>query len=91
MMAPGSRPAFYVFLAAGIYLLLAIEVADRWEKVAVLRFGRHVGLRRPGLFHVFPSVDRLSRFLDQRIRVASSGSCDDLRQEPLLRATGGQS
>jgi regulator of protease activity HflC (stomatin/prohibitin superfamily) len=52
-------------------LLFAIKVADQWEKVAVLRFGRYVGLRGPGLFHVFPIVDRLSRFVDQRIRVAS--------------------
>ena len=71
MMALGSHTAFYVCLAVGIYLLFAIKVADQWEKVAVLRFGRYVGLRGPGLFHVFPIVDRLSRFVDQRIRVAS--------------------
>jgi regulator of protease activity HflC (stomatin/prohibitin superfamily) len=71
MIGVGSRTAFYVCLAVGIYLLFAIKVADQWEKVAVLRFGRYVGLRGPGLFHVFPIVDRLSRFVDQRIRVAS--------------------
>ena len=71
MMALGSRTAFYICLAVGIYLLFAIKVADQWEKVAVLRFGRYVGLRGPGLFHVVPIVDRLSRFVDQRIRVAS--------------------
>ncbi|HKT26135.1 MAG TPA: slipin family protein [Terriglobales bacterium] len=71
MMALGSRTAFYLCLAVGIYLLFAIKVADQWEKVAVLRFGRYVGLRGPGLFHVVPIVDRLSRFVDQRIRVAS--------------------
>lgn len=71
MMALGSRMAFYLCLAVGIYLLFAIKVADQWEKVAVLRFGRYVGLRGPGLFHVVPIVDRLSRFVDQRIRVAS--------------------
>lgn len=71
MMALGSRTAFYVCLAVGIYLLFAIKVADQWEKVAVLRFGRYLGLRGPGLFHVVPIVDRLSRFVDQRIRVAS--------------------
>src|SRR5689334_656896 len=71
MMALGSRTAFYVCLAVGIYLLFAIKVADQWEKVAVLRLGRYVGLRGPGLFHVFPIADRLSRFVDQRVRVAS--------------------
>ncbi len=71
MTALGSRTAFYVCLGVGVYLLFAIKVADQWEKVAVLRFGRYVGLRGPGLFHIFPIVDRLSRFVDQRTRVAS--------------------
>jgi regulator of protease activity HflC (stomatin/prohibitin superfamily) len=55
----------------GLYFLFSIKVADQWEKVAVLRLGRYVGLRGPGLFHVIPIVDTLSRYVDQRIRVAS--------------------
>src|SRR5581483_7868298 len=55
----------------GIYFLFAIKVVRQWEKVAVLRLGRYVGLRGPGLCHIIPIVDRLSRFVDQRIRVAS--------------------
>jgi len=56
---------------AGLYLLFAIRVADQWEKVAVLRLGRFIGLRGPGLFHVIPIVDRLSASVDQRVRVAN--------------------
>jgi len=55
----------------GLYFLSAIKVADQWEKVAVLRFGKYVGLRGPGLFFVIPVVDSLSRYVDQRVRVAS--------------------
>jgi len=55
----------------GLYLLFSIKVADQWEKVAVLRLGRYVGLRGPGLFHIVPVIDQLSRFVDQRVRVAS--------------------
>ena len=58
-------------LVVGFYLLFAIKVADQWEKVAVLRLGRFVGLRGPGWFHIIPIVDRLSRFVDQRVRTAS--------------------
>jgi len=53
----------------GIYFLFAIKVAPQWEKVALLRFGRYVGLRGPGIFTVIPVVDTLSRFVDQRVRV----------------------
>ena len=58
-------------LLAGLYLLFSIKVVDQWEKVAVLRLGRYIGLRGPGWFHVFPIVDTLSRYVDQRTRVAS--------------------
>jgi regulator of protease activity HflC (stomatin/prohibitin superfamily) len=55
----------------GLYLLFAIRVADQWEKVAVLRMGRYCGLRGPGLFIIVPVVDSLSRYVDQRVRVAN--------------------
>ena len=67
----GRREPFYGGLLIGLYLLFSIKVADQWEKVAVLRLGRYVGLRGPGWFHVIPIVDTLSRYVDQRIRVAS--------------------
>ncbi len=71
MIALGSRSPMVAGLVIGIYLLFSIKVADQWEKVAVLRLGRFIGLRGPGLFHMFPIIDRLSRYVDQRVRVAS--------------------
>ena len=67
----GSRAPIIAGFAVGVYLLFSIKVADQWEKVAVLRLGRYIGLRGPGLFHVIPIVDSLSRYVDQRVRVAS--------------------
>jgi regulator of protease activity HflC (stomatin/prohibitin superfamily) len=66
-----NRIPLYAGIVIGVYLLFSIKVADQWEKIAVLRLGRYIGLRGPGLFHVVPIVDRLSRVVDQRIRVAS--------------------
>jgi len=67
-----NRPAPAIAGAVvGLYLLFSIKVADQWEKVAVLRLGRFIGLRGPGFFLIIPIVDRLSRFVDQRVRVAS--------------------
>jgi regulator of protease activity HflC (stomatin/prohibitin superfamily) len=67
----GNRVPFFAGLLIGVYLLFSIKVADQWEKVAVLRLGRYIGLRGPGLFHVIPIVDTLSRYVDQRVRVAN--------------------
>jgi regulator of protease activity HflC (stomatin/prohibitin superfamily) len=72
VMAATNQPwPALVGAAIGIYLMFAIRVADQWEKVAVLRLGRYIGLRGPGMFHIIPIVDTLSRFVDQRVRVAS--------------------
>jgi regulator of protease activity HflC (stomatin/prohibitin superfamily) len=67
----GRREPSVGGLLIGLYFLFSIKVADQWEKVAVLRLGRYIGLRGPGIFHVIPIVDTLSRYVDQRIRVAS--------------------
>jgi regulator of protease activity HflC (stomatin/prohibitin superfamily) len=44
---------------------------QQWQRVAVLRFGRYRGLRGPGMFLIVPVMDTLSRFVDQRVRVAT--------------------
>src|SRR5690349_15486135 len=56
-------------ILAGVYLLFSLKVADQWQKVAVLRLGKYQGLRGPGLFHIIPVIDTMSRFVDQRVRV----------------------
>jgi len=72
-----------VFFLIGLYLLFAIRVADQWEKVAVLRFGKFTGLRGPGLFHMIPVVDSLSRYVDQRVRVANVSAESTLTRDTV--------
>jgi len=58
-------------LAIGVYLLFSIKVVQQWQRVAILRFGKYRGLRGPGIFLIVPIMDTLSRFVDQRVRVAT--------------------
>jgi len=53
----------------GLYLLFAIRQANQWEKAIVLRFGRFLHMRGPGLFTLVPVVDSVYRMVDQRVRV----------------------
>jgi regulator of protease activity HflC (stomatin/prohibitin superfamily) len=69
--------------ALGIYLLFAIKVVKQWEKVAVLRLGRYVGLRGPGLFHIVPIVETLSPYVDQRVRVANVSAESTLTRDTV--------
>jgi regulator of protease activity HflC (stomatin/prohibitin superfamily) len=67
----------------GLYLLFAVKVADQWEKVAVLRLGRYIGLCGPGVFFIIPVIDSLSRYVDQRVRVASVSAESTLSRDTV--------
>jgi regulator of protease activity HflC (stomatin/prohibitin superfamily) len=79
----GNAAGVIVGATLGLYCLYAIRVADQWEKVAVLRLGKYVGLRGPGVFHVIPIVDRLSRYVDQRVRVANVSAESTLTRDTV--------
>jgi regulator of protease activity HflC (stomatin/prohibitin superfamily) len=51
----------------GIVLARSPKVAKQWERAVVLRLGKYIGLRGPGLFWVMPFVDSVSAYVDQRI------------------------
>jgi regulator of protease activity HflC (stomatin/prohibitin superfamily) len=66
------RPDSEILIAtAAIATILApsIQIAYQWEKAVVLRFGKFQGLRKSGLFVVFPIMDKVTQFVDQRVRV----------------------
>jgi regulator of protease activity HflC (stomatin/prohibitin superfamily) len=50
----------------GFLLMRSPRIAQQWERAVVLRLGRFIGLRGPGLFFVVPLVDRVSSWIDQR-------------------------
>ena len=78
------NPAPAIFGAlVGVYLLFAIKVVRQWEKVAVLRLGRYVGLRGPGICHIIPVVETLSPYVDQRVRVASVSAESTLTRDTV--------
>jgi regulator of protease activity HflC (stomatin/prohibitin superfamily) len=55
-----------VIIILGLALMQSPRVAQQWERGVVLRLGRYVGLRGPGLFWVVPFVDSVSSWIDQR-------------------------
>jgi regulator of protease activity HflC (stomatin/prohibitin superfamily) len=55
----------------GLFLAQSPKVAKQWEKAVVLRLGKYVGLRGPGLFWIVPLIDSVSAYVDQRIITTS--------------------
>jgi regulator of protease activity HflC (stomatin/prohibitin superfamily) len=62
----GSRTVLIAACLAGLVLMQSPRIAQQWERAVVLRFGRFVGLRGPGLFWIAPFLDRVSSWIDQR-------------------------
>ncbi len=58
-----------ILVVISLVVSSAIQIADQWEKGIVLRLGKFIGLKGPGLFFIIPIVDRIDTFIDQRIRV----------------------
>jgi regulator of protease activity HflC (stomatin/prohibitin superfamily) len=62
-----ANPLFVLTGAvAGIVLMQSPKIADQWERAVVLRLGRYIGLRGPGLFFILPFVDSVTTWIDQR-------------------------
>jgi regulator of protease activity HflC (stomatin/prohibitin superfamily) len=51
----------------GLLLAQSPKIARQWERAVVLRLGKFIGLRGPGLFWIVPFVDQISAWIDQRV------------------------
>jgi len=60
---------FWIVAGAAIGLLAAQspKVSRQWERAIVLRLGKYVGMRGPGLFWIVPLVDTVQVYIDQRV------------------------
>ena len=52
--------------AVGLFASMAPKIGRQWERAVVLRMGRYVGLKGPGVFTVIPFVDSIATWIDQR-------------------------
>ena len=64
--ATGDPVPLVVMALVGVAAMPSPRIAQQWERAVVLRFGRFVGLRGPGLFWIVPFMDRVSSWIDQR-------------------------
>jgi len=49
--------------------LFGIKVASQWEKAVVLRFGKFIGLKGPGIFWITPVIESVPSWVDHRVMV----------------------
>jgi regulator of protease activity HflC (stomatin/prohibitin superfamily) len=57
------------WLLVGCFFLFSLKVASQWEKAVILHLGKFQRLAGPGIFWLFPVVDTLANWIDQRVMV----------------------
>jgi regulator of protease activity HflC (stomatin/prohibitin superfamily) len=69
-------------LFGGIFSL-SPKVAKQWERGVVLRLGRFIGLRGPGIFWIVPFFDKVSSWIDQRVVTTSFAAEETLTSDTV--------
>jgi len=68
-------PGFIVSLIVLLFIIMmvasGIKVIKEWERAPVLRLGRFVGMKGPGLFYIIPFVDRIPTIVSTRVQTVS--------------------
>ena len=67
----------------GVLFAQSPKIARQWERAVILRLGRYVGLRGPGLFFVIPFVDTVSAWIDQRVITTSFAAEETLTSDTV--------
>ena len=77
-IAAGAGLGAAGYLYAGIAVVIvaivlgsALKMANTWQKFVVLRAGKLLGVKGPGLFLIFPVIDHVIAIIDERIQTTA--------------------
>ncbi len=84
LTAGSQNPGWLViFVLGGLFFSQSPKIAKQWERAVVLRLGRYTGLRGPGLFWIFPFVETISIYIDQRVITTSFAAEETLTSDTV--------
>jgi len=79
-----QNPAWLAaFILFGAFFSQSPKIAKQWERAVVLRLGRYTGLRGPGLFWIWPFVETVSIYVDQRVVTTSFAAEETLTSDTV--------
>ena len=59
------------FFVAAFVVALSLKMANTWQKFVVLRAGKLLGVRGPGMFMLLPIIDQVVAIIDERIQTTA--------------------
>jgi len=63
LVVPGA-----VLIVLAVTVLAALRMAQQWEQAVVLRAGKFLAVKGPGLFWIVPILDSVTALIDTRLR-----------------------
>jgi len=63
LVVPGA-----LLIVLALIVLAALKLARQWEQAVVLRAGKFLSVRGPGLFWIVPILDNIAALIDTRLR-----------------------
>jgi hypothetical protein len=57
-----------VLIAAAVIAFTALKMAQQWERAVILRAGKFLAVRGPGLFGIVSILDNIAALIDTRLR-----------------------
>ncbi len=70
-IAAGHPSLGVPFFVLAVIIAAALKMANTWERFVILRAGKLLGVRGPGLFLIIPVVDNVVAIIDQRIQTTA--------------------
>jgi regulator of protease activity HflC (stomatin/prohibitin superfamily) len=63
LVVPGA-----MLIVSAVIVLAALRMAQQWEEAVVLRAGKFLAVKGPGLFWIVPILDSVTALIDTRLR-----------------------
>jgi regulator of protease activity HflC (stomatin/prohibitin superfamily) len=57
-----------LLIVLAVIMLAALKMARQWEKAVILRAGKFLAVKGPGLFWIIPILDNVTALIDTRLR-----------------------
>lgn len=70
-------------IVIGFVLAQSPKIAQQWERAIVLRLGKYIGARGPGLFWIMPFVDSVTTWIDQRVITSNFNAEETLTSDTV--------
>jgi len=63
-----------VILSLDIYMLSGFKIIKEWERAAILKLGKYIGMLGPGLIHIWRGLESYASIIDLRVQAITATS-----------------